>query len=207
MPSSAPTQMESLWPTQNLSKKYSPRNTSHFNTCPPKQLFKCLCMNFPKLTPATGPAVAVTWISISKPSLPSQWYLTTKRTSSELTPSIALLHTYSLITSHTSLSPETKQNDTIYKLKEQIRSNEQILATEGKKNTLIFIPQYSQRSLFCCFLEGCLQKYRLNSNISYAKEDFFWLCTTHKNRHLKIWSTEYFICLLKGSIKNVKKDA
>lgn len=140
--------MGSHWPTQNLSKKYSPRNTSHFNTCPPKQLFKCLCMNFPKLTPATGPAVAVTWISISKPSLPSQWYLTTKRTSSELTPSIALLHTYSLITSHTSLSPETKQNDTIYKLKEQIRSNEQIIETEGKKNALIFIPQYSQRSFF-----------------------------------------------------------
>lgn len=151
MPSSAPTQMESLWPTQNLSKKYSPRNTPHFNTCPPKQLFKRLCMNFPRLTPATGPAVAVTWISISKPSLPSQWYLTTKRTSSELTPSIALLHTYSLITSHTSLSPETKQNDTIYKLKEQIRSNEQILATEGKKKHPDFYSPILTKILFLLF--------------------------------------------------------
>lgn len=143
--------MGSHWPTQNLSKKYSPRNTSHFNTCPPKQLFKRLCMNFPKLTPATGPAVAVTWISISKPSLPSQWFLTTKRTSSELTPSIALLHTYSLISSHTSLSPETKQNDTIYKLKEQIRSNEQIIATEGKKTPWFLFPDTHKDPFFVVF--------------------------------------------------------
>lgn len=71
----------------------------------------------------------------------------------------------------------------------------------------VFFSQDSLGSLFFLlfFFASCLQTYKINSNISYTKEDLIWFHTIHKNICLKIcFFTKYFICLLKWNIETVK---
>lgn len=69
-------------------------------------------------------------------------------------------------------------------------------------NFFFFFPLFSPSILFRIhfFSASCLQTYKINSSISYTKEDLIWLCTIHKNISLKIWFTKYFIWLLKWKI-------
>lgn len=67
----------------------------------------------------------------------------------------------------------------------------------------LFFPIFSRIHGF--FFASCLQTYKINSNISYTKEDLIWFRTIHKNICLKIcFFTKYFICLLKWNIETVK---